>query len=147
MADVELLGYKISKINMVNNISETGSLQLTNYMEFKIDYTKDNESAEATLFSCTEHKDTNIFHLNLEIQAIFRVYDIKGNDEKEEVKHKCYDELFYCLEEIMTYLIDNTGIETFKLRKLDMIPKRTDSRTKRPNAKSSGEIIEFRTDV
>lgn len=148
MLDIELFGYKISKINMINDIPETGPLQLKNNIKFNIDYADDNETAEAILLSCIEHmKNPGMFLLEIEIKAIFEMDGIKSIDEREEANLRCYDELFYCMEQIMAYLMANTGIEGVRLRKTNIIPNCTDSEISKLNDESVGKIIEFSPDI
>lgn len=144
MVEVELLGYKIRRINMHNNLSESGSLQLENSLEFNIDYADNDRSAEATLFAYLRHnKNPDVFLLELDVQAIFSVHGIKDNDGRDEASIKCYDELFCCLNEIMTYLAINTGLDDFELEKPKIFKQSADSGVSKSNDKVSGKIIEF----
>lgn len=151
MVDVELLGYKINKINMVNNLAETGPLQLSNHMEFKINHGDDDESfREFILLSYTEcSEDPGMFFLEIELQGIFKIDNVTNTNVKEEANFRCYDELYYYMEQIMTYIItENTGIVGFQLPKPNFLSEYTDSEGNKPTGESSnGRIIEFKTDI
>lgn len=148
MADVELMGYKIKKIDMNNNLSDSGLLQLENSIDFYIDYAENNRSAEATLFGYLRYnKNPDIFFLKLDVQAIFRVYGIENSDEKYEASLKCYDALFLCFREIMTCLAENTGLDDFNLEKPEIFKQPADSEKNKLNDKGSEKIIEFTPDI
>lgn len=124
MIGVELLGYKISKINMISNNSEAGPMQLTNNIKFDIDYAEDNCSAEATLLSHTNYRDDpSKFFLILEMKAIFMISDLRNICEKEKATLMCYDQLFYYIENVNEYLISNTGVCGFRLEKPSIYPE------------------------
>lgn len=57
MVAVELVSYKIAKLNMVNNISDSGILQLENAVSFDVKYKQDNRMAVAVLTEYVKHRE------------------------------------------------------------------------------------------
>ena len=49
MSKVELLGYKISRLDLVNNLEESGEVRLSDKMEFSVKFEPENSMAVAVL--------------------------------------------------------------------------------------------------
>lgn len=148
MIEVELLGYKIKEIDMHNNLSETGLLQLESSLEFNIDFVDDNGSAKTTLIGYAKHrKNPDMFFLKLELQAIFGLHGIENNEDRDEASIKCYNELFLYYKEIMTYLAENTGLDDFDLDKPRIFKHCENSEVSESNDKDKSKIIELNPDI
>ena len=118
MLDVELVSYKISRLNMTNNLSKSGALQLENTTGFHIKYGQGNESAVAVLDICVNHRKNHaLFCIDLEIQAEFRLSGIESIETKKMAHIRCYNDTFPYASQIMAYLAVNSGIEGFVLKK------------------------------
>ena len=90
----ELLSYKINRLTMMNNITDSGMVQLENVMDFDVKYRHDC-LAVAVLTEYVRHRlDPDLFWFELELQGLFRLDGIDNADDKREVHVKCYDDLF-----------------------------------------------------
>jgi preprotein translocase subunit SecB len=121
MPSVSLIGYKIKKVDMVNEIKSQGELKVGNTFEYSVAYAEDNSRAIATLteiINMVDHPEQ--FHMNVAIEGIFELSDVVDNDTKKDAHVMCYDELFPFANNIVTQLAQNSGMGGLVLRKLPM---------------------------
>lgn len=147
MADVELVSYKITKLNLIDNIPASGTLQLENAMGFDVKYEQDNSAAVAVLTGCISHRrNPDLFCIELEIQGLFKLNGINDNQAKKEAHVKCYDELFPFANQIMTYLAVNSGMQGFMLKKPPIEFANVNFGSE-PDSMDSGKVIKLWTDI
>lgn len=143
----ELLTYKINKLTMINDITDNGTVQLENMMEFDIKYGQDG-LAVAVLTEYVRHRlNPNLFWLELELQGLFRVNGIDNAVDKRAMHIKCYDEMFTHADEIVTYLAKNSGMINFSLKKIPINQEAVNFGPKPESSTDIGKIVELRTDV
>ena len=73
MSKVELLGYKISRLDLVNNLEESGEVRLSDKMEFSVKFEPENSMAVAVLAQYLEMEDSNKFYMELVLEGIFHI--------------------------------------------------------------------------
>lgn len=143
----ELLTYKISKLTMMNDITDNGTVQLENIMEFDVKYGQES-LAVAVLTEYVRHKlNPNLFWIELELQGLFRVNGIDNAAAKRTMHIKCYDEMFTHADEIMTHLAKNSGMINFSLKKIPINQESVNFGPKPEISTNIGKIVELRTDV
>lgn len=143
----ELLTYKISKLTMINDITDNGMVQLENTTEFDIKYGQDS-LAVAVLTEYVRHRQSpNLFWIELELQGLFRLNGIDNEVDKRAVHIKCYDKMFAHADEIMTYLAKNSGMLNFKLEKIPINHESINFGPKPENSINLGKIVKLRADV
>ena len=118
MAEATLLGFKITRISMVNSIKEQGELRLANTSGFTVDYTPDNTQAIAELTTTLELANhPGDFHIDLTIEGTFSLTGIVNIETKKDTHLMCYDLLFPVASQFVELLASNSGFADLKLKK------------------------------
>ncbi|HBI61378.1 MAG TPA: hypothetical protein DDY31_09230 [Lachnospiraceae bacterium] len=147
MSNVELVSYKIVKLRVNNNIPESAMLELESMVGFNVKYESNNGAAVAVLTVSVNHRnDPDLLCIELEIQGGFSMNGINDMDSKKEAHVKCYDELFPCANQIMTYLAINSGMQGFMLKKPPMEFANVNFGI-RPDGMDSGKVIKLWSDI
>lgn len=118
MAKATLLGFKITRITMVNAIKEQGGLMLGTTFGFTVDYTPDNTQAIAELTTTLELANhPGDFHIDLTIEGTFDLMGIVNTETKKDAHLMCYDLLFPVASQFVELLASNSGFAGLKLEK------------------------------
>ena len=143
----ELLTYKINRLTMMNDITDSGMVQLENVIDFDVKYRQDS-LAVAVLTEYVRHRlAPDLFWFELELQGLFRLDGIDNADDKREVHMKCYDDLFPYANQIMSYLAKNSGMINFNLKKSPINQESVKFGSRSENNTNIGKIVELRTDI
>lgn len=144
MADVQMISYKISRLEMYNDLKNTQGVDVRNWFELEVTFDMENELAVATL---TEHlkmaKEPSDFGIDLTLIGIFRFTGVNSDESKREVHIKCYDELFPFAGQIISILAMNSGMSGFLLKKNPLTMENVNFGSK-PEKEKNEKIIEFR---
>lgn len=141
MVNAELIGYKISSLNMRNDLEGSGQLEIQRNSDFNVTYKIESGIAVATLVeSLSTDDDLNSFYIDLTLEGAFHITGVKSEASKKKVHVKCYDDLFPYAAQIISQLTMNSGMGGIVLEK----------RTNQSVSVTSGEkpksdkIIEFK---
>lgn len=146
MADVELISYRIAKLQMNNNIPKTGRVELENIVGFDVIHGQDDSMA--ILNAQIKHRQNpNVFGIELELQGLFRTNGICDADTEREAHIRCYDEMFPYVNQIMTYLAINSGMQGFALKKIPIEFAGINFGAKPENGIDGGKVIKLWSDV
>ena len=78
MLKVELIDYKVSKLDMVNNLGMDESAEISGTSGFTVNF--DGDIAVATLTECLEFEGShNQFHMELELDGYFSIQGITSD--------------------------------------------------------------------
>lgn len=145
MAHVELACYKIEKLNMLNRILDTQIMEGINNDHFSVDYSKDNTMAIATLIESIEMKGKpSKFYIELILEGVFSLEGVRTKAQKEEIRGKCYDDLFPIARQIIKFLTIHSGMsEGVTIQKRTLKQVNFDPKTEKRNEK----LIDFTTDI
>lgn len=151
MADVTLAGYKIKKLDVVNNIQKRKRIQIKNTFGFSCRYSMDGRTAVAVLTESVESDGgQDEFHINLELEGVFSVDGTEDVEERKETHIKCYDSLFPFASQIVSQVGSNTGIGNLLLKKIPMDKDSVafEKWQEKPSADKceEGNIIDFPSD-
>ena len=78
MGKVELLGYKISRLELLNGLEESGEVSLSDHMEFSVRFEPGEDMAVAVLEQYLGMEDSSKFCLKLVWEGIFHVDGIRN---------------------------------------------------------------------
>lgn len=141
MVNAELIGYKISSLNMRNELEESGELEIKRNSDFDVTYNIKDGMAVATL---AEHlstdDDLNSFYIDLTLEGVFHITGVKSEASQKKVHVKCYDDLFPYAAQIISQLTMNSGMGGVVLEKRTIESTYVNSGEK----PKSDKIIEFR---
>lgn len=144
MVNVQLLSYKISRLEMYNDLQSNQEVKAYSGFDFEVMFDIENEMAVATL---NEHlkmaKDPSDFGIDLTLIGKFWIVGVKSDESKKEVHLKCYDELFPYAGQIISQLAMNSGMIGFLLNKNPLSVENINFGSK-PEKEKNDKIIEFR---
>lgn len=121
MINAELMSYKTSRLNMKNDLEESGQLEIKRSSDFDVTYDIEGEMAVATLTECLgTEDDSNSFFIDLTLEGIFHITGVKSKASKRKVHVKCYDALFPYAAQIISLLTMNSGMSGVLLEKRTM---------------------------
>ena len=111
MAHIEMIYCKIKDLNMKNHLKDSQTLKCTNKDHFSVVYNKDHTTAVATLTESLEMtKKPSRFYLELTLEGVFLIEDVKNKSQREDTHRKCYSDMFPIAAEIIKYLTSNSGV-------------------------------------
>ena len=122
MGKVELLGYKISRLELLNELEESGEVRLSDHMEFSVRFEPGEDMAVAVLEQYLGMEDSSKFHLKLVLEGIFHVDGIKNGKFPKEEELKCYDSLFPYADQIIRMPSIESGLMEAAVEKKDLEP-------------------------
>ena len=144
MVNVQLIAYKISRLEMYNVLQSSQEVELKNSSEFDVTFDIENEMATAML---TEHvKMTGFpcdFSIDLTLKGTFHITEVRSDASKKEAHVKCYNGLFPYAGQIISQLAMNSGMNGLILKKKSMESESVNFGS-RPEKEKSDKIIEFR---
>lgn len=143
MMEVELISYKITKLDMRNDLKDSCAIELANTASFHINYDMDNRIAVTTLKeTVSQRKHPNQFYIELTIEGTFLLDKITSDYEKEirEMHVKCYNELFPFANQVLSLLGTNSGMQGLTIRKVPIKPESVHFGPK-PDDEKSGKIV------
>lgn len=111
MVKVELIGFKINGLEILNNITESGLIKLGNTSDFEVQFDEKCGSACAVMKQTIEMVDKpENFHLDMEVQGMFQIDGIKSMADKKKAHSRCYDEMFPYANHIIKVLSVDLGM-------------------------------------
>ena len=122
MGKIELLGYKISRLELLNELEESGEVRLSDHMEFSVRFEPGEDMAVAVLEQYLGMEDSSKFHLKLVLEGIFHVDGIRNGKFPKEEQLKCYDSLFPYADQIIRMLSIESGLMEVAVEKKDLEP-------------------------
>ena len=124
MGKIELLGYKISRLELLNELEESGEVSLSDHMEFSVRFEPGEDMAVAVLEQYLWMEDSSKFHLKLVLEGIFHVDGrlIRNGKFPKEEQLKCYDSLFPYADQIIRMLSIESGLMEVAVEKKDLEP-------------------------
>ena len=142
MSKIELLGYKISRLDLVNNLEESGEVRLSDKMEFSVEFEPENSMAVAVLAQYLKMEDSNEFYMELVLEGIFHIGGMENKKLQEEAHLRCYDILFPYADQFIRMLSMNSGLMEVALKKKELIPDDVQSGGN-PKAVRDKKVINF----
>lgn len=118
MIKAGLMGFKICNLSIYNNIEGDGPVKLKHSFHFDAKFDEESKMALGTLTEKIEldgHYEQ--FHLNLEIQGVFEIENIKSNNDKKAANLIFYEELFPYASQIIAYLALDCGFPGLRIEK------------------------------
>lgn len=122
MGKVELLGYKISRLELLNELDESGEVSLSDHMEFSVRFEPGEDMAVAVLAQYLGMEDSSKFYLKLVLEGIFHVDGIRNGKFPKKEQLKCYDSLFPYADQIIRMLSIESGLMEVAVEKKDLEP-------------------------
>ena len=120
MGKVELLGYKISRLELLNGLEDSGEVSLSDHMEFSVSFEPGEDMAVLEQYLGME--DSSKFFLKLVLEGIFHVDGIRNGKFPKEEQLKCYDSLFPYADQIIRMLSIESGLMEVAVEKKDLEP-------------------------
>lgn len=139
LLDVELMSYKISKLDMANNLKSSSQVKLINSVSSECRWI--NGEAVLTLVATLQQcGHPNLFYINLILEGHFLTGRIKSNAEKKEIHAICYQKLLVYANAILSQLAENSGMEGVHIRNAFLKPEHVQYGPK-PSAVKNGKIV------
>lgn len=147
MVRVELMDYKLSRLDLVSRLETDGPVRLANGMDFVMEFEGDgNGMTEAVLKESIEVDGCpDQFCIKLEMEGLFYIAGVKDTGTKKEAHVKCYDELFPYANQVIKHLAAESGMPGLSLKKRHM-DKEDISISGQPGDEGSGKVITFKLD-
>lgn len=147
MVRVELVNYKLSRLDLLNRVEMNGPIRLTDEMDFAVKFEDDDNClTEVVLTECMELESCpGQLRIELEVEGVFEIEGVINDATKKEAHVKCYEQLFPYANQMARHLAVELGIPGLALKKRDM-----DNRDIHIGGKSgdggSEKIIDFKPD-
>lgn len=130
MVRVELVNYKISRLNLLNRVVMNGPMRLT----------------EVVLTECMELEGCpGQLRIELELEGVFEIEGVINDATKKEAHVKCYGQLFPYANQMARHLAVDLGIPGLALKKRDMANRDIHIGGKSGDG-GSEKIIDFKPD-
>lgn len=145
MLKMELLDYRISRLDMLNKLNkseEDGEVEISDKMDFSVDFKFKNNLAVAVLTECLEMEASNKFYIELTLEGFFHVEGITSDKLKKEAHVRCYDGLFPYADQLIRMLSLSSGILGLALKKRALDLKNVHI-GKKPRDAKDGKVIDF----
>ena len=111
MLQVELLQYKIVRLDMVDMIKEGGEVRLKNSTECEGQFEYEEDLAMVNLTEYVEMDGGHDkFHIELELEGFFHIEGMKTREIRKEAHAMCYDKLRTYAVQIIKHLAAETGM-------------------------------------
>ena len=121
MVKIEMAGFRIKNLSILNDIEENGEVRLRSSFDFTVDYDKDSEAAVAVLTERIELDGyPEQYHIELALEGAFQVSGVKNNSDRKAAHLKFYDSLFPYADQILACLVLNCGFAGLRLQKHEM---------------------------
>lgn len=118
MLKINMLGYKIVGLELLNQIQEAGPVQLRSFYDFDVKFNKEGGMSFATLKETIEMIDhPEMLHIDLMLEGMFEIEGVKSLEDRKEVHLKCHDELFPYAKQIVSHLCVDTGLPGLSIPK------------------------------
>lgn len=143
---VELLGYKISRLDLVNELAESGEIRLSDKMEFSVEFEPEDSMAVAALAQYLELENSNEFYMELVLEGIFHVEGMNGKKLQEEAHLRCYDILFPYADQFIRILSMNSGMQEVAVKKKELLPENVHA-GENPKTVWDKKVINFQPDT
>lgn len=120
MADINLLGYKLTQVDMESNLTNSCNLPIKNRFEFDAQYSKDKKYILTRLTEYLEAEGNyDGFHIIATVEGTFEAQEVGLMDEEEmkEIHIQCYNELFPYASQIVTQIGINAGFNGLMLKR------------------------------
>ena len=146
MLKVEFLSYRISRLDMLNKPEVAGEVELSDKMEFFVDFKSEDNLAVAELTEHLKMLESDKFYIKLTLEGFFHVEGITSDKLKKEAYMRCYDCLFPYVDQLLRMLSVSSGMggEAVEKRALDL--KNVHIGNKPKDAKD-GKVIDFQPDT
>lgn len=118
---VTLISARATKIEVVNNLSESGEISINTVNEFNVNYAVDDEHCRGILRAgfVTQGKPEMLTVL-CTIVGDFSVPKISSDEDKKKTHVECYFKLFPYAQALVTRLCMDTGLPPFYLQPIEM---------------------------
>lgn len=111
MLQIDLLQYKIVRLDMVDLIEEEGDVRLKNSTECEGQFEDEEDLAMVNL---TEYVEMDggyeKFHIELELEGFFHIEGMKTREIRKEAHAMCYERLRAYAVQIIKHLAAETGM-------------------------------------
>lgn len=111
MLQIDLLQYKIVRLDMVDLIEEEGDVRLKNSTECEGQFEYEEDLAMVNL---TEYVEMDggyeKFHIELELEGFFHIEGMKTREIRKEAHAMCFDRLRAYAVQIIKHLAAETGM-------------------------------------
>lgn len=143
MPKVELMGYKICRLALLNEPEVAGEVGISDSMDFSVDFKNEDNLAVAVLTEHLEMEESNKFYIELELKGFFHVEGIANKKLQKEANVRCYEALFPYMDQFLRILSIGIGMsECLSLEKRAMEPKDVHIGKKPQNMKDK-KVIDF----
>lgn len=113
---MNMLGYKIVGLELLNRLQEAGPVQLGNSYDFDVKFNREGVSYATIKVTIEMIDHPEMFHIDLVLQGMFEI-EVKSMEDKKEAHLKCHDELFPYAKQIISHLCLDTGLPGLSIPK------------------------------
>lgn len=121
---VSLISARATKIEVINNLTESKEINIDIENGFSVSYAEDGEHCGAILnagFKMQGHPDT--LTVLCTIVGDFATQKISSTDDKKKIHVECYYALFPYAQALVARLCTDAGLPPFYVQALDMNPE------------------------
>lgn len=131
---VQLLGYKVNKLEIENRVKPKTQLKLQNQVKYNVNYMDDVKKCVGILDFRITDADMNPFEIKIELAAEFSFSD---GDQKPDIHTESFDQIFPFLRMIVNNVSSFTGmpglmIPIMKLNKESVTVGKPEEKEKSP---------------
>lgn len=122
MMEMELLSYKISKLEMENNLKSSCNVKLVNSVSSECNWI--NGIAVITLTETLQQcRHPNQFYIQLTLEGNFLLKEVKSDADKKEVHAIGHQKLLVYANTILSKLAVNTGLDGLDIKNIPLKPE------------------------
>lgn len=120
MIKVDMIGFKIVGLELLNRIQEAGPVQLGNRYDFDVKFNSEGVSCATIKETIEMVGHPELFHIDLALEGIFETEGVESMEDKKEAHLRCHDELFPYAKQIISHLCLDTGLPGLSIPKSRM---------------------------
>lgn len=117
--EINMLGYKIVGLELLNRLQEPGPVQLGNSYDFDVEFNREGVSYATIKETIEMVGHPELFHIDLALEGMFEI-EVKSMEDKKEAHLRCHDELFPYAKQIISHLCLDTGLPGLSIPKSRM---------------------------
>ena len=123
MFTLDLIRFSANKINLINNLSIPGKMEIAQQLQHNVKRTENGASCITTVI--VEDKTSSSFSIEVAVTADFRLSG--GQAEEGEISAECYRQIYPYVRTLITTMTANAGMQPLIIKYTPIDPKNVTS--------------------
>ena len=118
---VTLINARATKIEVVNNLTESGEISIDTVNEFNVNYAEDGEHCRGILRTGFKtHVQPEMLTVSCTVVGEFGTQKIASDEDKKKIHVECYNKLFPYAQALVSRLCTDAGLPPFFIQPIEM---------------------------